>query len=109
MDQKNWPLLAQFIIGLGIIGSILGVISGINHHDLVNLILGTAGILIFWNLYMFRLWALIGLNALLALKIGAVIVNLFKGLPLIVAIPSLIITGLIIYYFNSPKIKKLFA
>lgn len=112
MRIKKWPILAQIIIALGLLISLHSVIMGIlaisNVARILNILYGFAGLAIFWSVYKFEHWALTGLNILLSVKISSVIILVFMGLKLSAAIFAIIITALIVFYFNSSEIKKLF-
>lgn len=108
MENKKWPILAQILIGLGVIGSLLNFIQGITQRYILGIIFGILGIVIYWSVYKLKKWALIGLNILLSLNI---IFTLFyiKIAPISISLIVIIITVLIIVYFNSAKIKQLFS
>ncbi len=108
MDTKKWPILAQIIIGLGIIGSLQAILGGLLKSDIFMLILGITGVIVFWGIYKFKSWALIGLNIILSLRILLGLADIYRGLPLVVGIITIAIPVLIIVYFNSSQIKKLF-
>ncbi len=108
MDKK-WPVLAQVLIGLGCIGGLLGV-GGLlfsKEKDIIHGIMGVAGIVIWWNLYKFKPWALLALTILYVVSILFGIFALFQGAPLVFVIIGIVFQGLIIWYFNSPPVRTL--
>ncbi len=109
MDAKKWPVLAQVLIALGCINGLRGIIGGWAGQSIVDSIFGIAGLIIFWSVYKFKYWALIGLTILLSLNILSMILNMFGGTPPAMGIIMVAFNGLIIYYFNSKAIKNLFA
>lgn len=109
MDRKKWPVLAQILIALGCIGGLRGIIGGLSSSSVVDIIFGMAGLVIFWSVYKFKPWALLGLTVLLSLNILFMIFNMFGGMPPVMGIIIITVNGLIIYYFNSKTIKELFA
>lgn len=109
MNTKKWPVLAQILIALGCIGGLAGIIRGLSSKGVLDAIFGITGLIIFWNVYKFKPWALKGLTILLALNIIFMLFNIFYGTPLIVGIIAIALNGFIIYYFNSAVIKVLFS
>lgn len=108
MDVRKWPILAQIIIALGCLGGIRGIIWGLSNRSILDAILGLAGLVIFWCVYKFKAWALIGVTVILSLNIIFTILSIFNGFSPIVGIIVIVLNGFIIYYFNSQVIKKLF-
>ncbi len=109
MGTKKWPIIAQVLIALGVIGSLRNIVGGLSQPDTLGVISGIIGLLIYWNVYKIKSWALAGLNILLSLNIFLSLTNIFKGglLPI-----SLIVVGfsvLVLIYFNSTKIRTLFG
>lgn len=86
----------------------MGTLSIFIVTGILNMLYGYAGLVIFWNVYKFEPWALTGLNVLLSVKILSVIILVFMGLKLSAAIIVISTTILILFYFNSSEIKKLF-
>ncbi len=107
MEPKKWPIFAQILIALGLISSILSILHGLSDRDILNVVFGAAGIVIFGAFYKFKSWALIGLNILLGLKILFLLIAVLSGFPLLFGLIVINITGFVIYYFNTPSIKKL--
>ena len=108
METKKWPVLAQILIALGCIGGLMGIARGFSNTGVLDIIFGIAGLVIFWNIYKFKPWALKGLTILLALNIIFMLFSIFYGVPLLMGIIAITLNGFIIYYFNSAKIKVLF-
>lgn len=109
MDTKKWPTLAQVLIALGCIGGLMGVTRGLAEKNMIEIVFGIAGLVIFWSVYQFKPWALKALTVLLALEILSFVVGIFTGgVPVVVGVIVLGIKGLILYYFNSKPIKALF-
>ncbi len=109
MDAKKWPVLAQVLIALGCIGSLMSIVRGFSLSDIITIIFGLAGLVIYWSVYKFKGWALIGLNIFLALNI---ILNLIAFFVQKGANPAFIISMcvpiLFLFYFNSSSIRQLF-
>jgi len=109
VENKKWPVLASIIIALGVVGSLGGILGGFLNKDILNIIFGVAGLVIFWNVYKFKSWALTALTILMSLRILLTIFAIIGGIPLGVGLFPIVIAALIIVYFNSSKIKALFA
>lgn len=109
MDAKKWPILAQILIALGCVSGFRGIIGGLVDRSILDIILGIVGLVIFWNVYKLKPWALTGLTIFLSVNILFVIVNILIGAPVIIGVIVAALNGLIIYYFNSPRIKILFS
>jgi len=58
MEQKRWPVLAQVLIALGVIGSMMSIVRGFSTQDILGGVLGIAALIIYWNVYKFKKWAL---------------------------------------------------
>ncbi len=108
MDTKKWPVLAQILIALGCIGGIRGVILGIMQTAVLDILFGVLQLFIFWNLYKFKPWSIKALTILLSLNIFSAVYLIIIGAPIFTALLSILLNGLIIYCFNSSKIKTLF-
>lgn len=110
MDTKKWPTLAQVLIALGCIGGLMGITRGLAEKNMIEIVFGIAGLVIFWGVYQFKPWALKGLTILLSLDILFAVVSTFTGgVPVVLGVIALGIKGMILYYFNSKPIKALFA
>jgi len=107
MDNKKWPVLAQILIGLGVIGGLMNIIGGLYQKNIIMVIAGIAGLVIYWNVYKFKKWALIGLNILLSLSIALTLISIGK-MPNLILFVAIIYPALVLIYFNSAKIKELF-
>lgn len=107
MDTKKWPVLGQILIALGVIGGLMNIALGLSQKNILMIIAGIVGLVIYWNLYKFEKWALIGLNILLSLSIAFTLVNIGK-MPTLILLVAIIYPLLLIIYFNSVKIKELF-
>ena len=107
MENKKWPVLGQILIGLGVIGGLMNIVLGLSHKNILVIIVGIVGLVIYWNLYKFKKWALIGLNILLSLSIALTLVNIGKT-PNLILFVAIIYPALVLIYFNSAKIKELF-
>jgi len=117
VDTKKWPLLAQFLIGLGVVGGLMNIGSGLAQKNIISIVFGLIGLVIYWNFYKFKNWALIGLNILLVLNIivslsGFLFLkppynNVNNRVLLLLCLITLIYSGLLLVYFNSRKIKGL--
>lgn len=101
MDTKKWPILAQVLIASGIFGSIAGVLKGLLGNDIVGLILGIAGIVIFWSFYKFKKWALTGINILLSLNILLNLITLFSTTGGMIYFVGICYSVLVLVYFNT--------
>lgn len=108
METKKWPVLAQILIGLGCIGGIRGVFLGITQMGIFDIAFGILQLFIFWNLYKFRPWSVKALTVLLSLNILSAVYLILIGMPIFTAVFIIVLNGMIIYYFNSSKIKALF-
>ena len=51
MQEKKWPVLAQVLIGLGCLGGLRGILSGLFQQDWITGIFGLAALVIFWCFY----------------------------------------------------------
>jgi len=107
VDTKKWPVLAQILIGLGVIGGLMNIIGGLYQKNIIMVIAGIAGFVIYWNVYKFKKWALIGLNILLSLSIALTLVNIGR-MPILILLVAIGISALVLIYFNSARIKELF-
>ena len=107
MDTKKWPVLGQILIGLGVIGGLMNIVLGLSQKNTLMIIAGIVGLVIYWNVYKFKKWALIGLNILLSLSIALTLVNIGK-MPNLILFVAIIYPALVLIYFNSEKIKELF-
>ena len=58
MEQKRLPVLAQVLIALGVIGSMMSIVRGFSTQDILGGVLGIAALIIYWNVYKFKKWAL---------------------------------------------------
>ena len=108
MEDKKWPVLAQVLIALGVIGSLMSVVRGFSTQDILGAILGIAALIIYWSVYKFKKWALTGLTILLSLTILLNLVSLFRGTPILICLMGIGISALVLIYFNSAKVKELF-
>ncbi len=106
MDTKKWPILAQILIGLGVISGLMNIAGGLWQKNILMIIAGMVGLVVYWNLYKFKEWALIGVNILLSLSILLALVNLGK-MPTLVLLFGIGYPALLLIYFNSTKIKEL--
>lgn len=109
MDTKKWPIIAQILIALGVIGSLRSIVGGLSQSDTLGVISGIVGLLIYWNVYKIKSWALIGLSILLSLNILLSLINIFKGESLPISLIVVGFSALVLIYFNSAKIKTLFG
>ncbi len=107
MDTKKWPVLGQILIGLGVIGGLMNIALGLSQKNILVIIAGIVGLVIYWGVYKLKKWALIGLNILLSLSIALTLVNIGKMSTLILLV-AIIYPALVLIYFNSAKIKELF-
>lgn len=107
MDTKKWPLLAQILIGLGIISSLVNIYEGLLLKNLLGIVVGIIGLLIYWYVYKFKKWALIVLNILLSLSIAMALVSIGK-IPKLILFVAIIYPASLLLYFNSTKIRELF-
>ncbi len=107
METKKWPLLAQIIIGLGVIGGLINIAAGLSQKNIPVIIAGIVGLVIYWSFYKFQKWALIGMNIVLSLSILTALLSIGK-LPNWILFVAIIYPGSVIFYFNSTKIKGLF-
>lgn len=108
MDVKKWPVLAQVLIALGCIGSLMSIVRGLSQQDIVLIIFGIAGLVIYWSVYKIKNWALIGLNIFLSLNILLNLINFFSKGGMTLSIFAVGFSMLLLGYFNSPKVKELF-
>lgn len=108
MDSKKWPIFAQILIALGCIGGIRGILGGAMNSSILDFVFGIAILVIFWCVYKFKSWALMGLTIVLSLHIIFMLISIFRGTPIILGIIVIVLNGSIIYYFNSQTIKNLF-
>ena len=110
MDTKKWPILAQFLIGLGVVGGLMNIAGGLSQKNIINIVFGVIGLTIYWNFYKFKNWAFIGLNILLSLNVllGLSGLLFLKGTLLLMCAITFIYSALVIIYFNRKKIKGLF-
>ncbi|MCX5696656.1 MAG: hypothetical protein NTU54_01575 [Candidatus Omnitrophica bacterium] len=109
MDTKKWPVFAQVLIALGCIGSLISVVGGFAQSNIMVIIFGLAGLAIYWNVYRFKKWALIGLNILLSLNMALSLIAIFSQRGIVpVFIISLCLPILLLFYFNSSSIRQLF-
>lgn len=69
MDSKKWPILAQVLIALGIIASLMNIVRGLLQKNILSLLLSIIGIVIWWSVYKFKKWALAGISIFLSLNI----------------------------------------
>ncbi len=106
VDTKKWPILAQILIGLGVISGLMNIAGGLWQKNILMIIAGMVGLVVYWNLYKFKEWALIGVNILLSLSILLALVNLGK-MPTLVLLFGIGYPALLLIYFNSTKIKEL--
>jgi hypothetical protein len=109
MEIKKWPVLAQVLIALGFLGGLRGVVAGLSHQSILDMLFGIVGMFIFWNVYKLKPWALKALTVLISLNILFLAVSVLAGFPILLAIVMITLNGLIIYYFNSKEIKNLFV
>jgi hypothetical protein len=109
METKKWPVLAQILIALGCINGFAGISRGLYSHGVLDIIFGIAVLVIFWNVYKFKSWALKGLVIVLVLNIIFTLLTIFQSVQPVIGIIAIAINGFIIYYFNSEKIKVLFS
>ncbi|MCX5714758.1 MAG: hypothetical protein NT033_08175 [Candidatus Omnitrophica bacterium] len=109
MDQKKWPVLAQVLIALGCIGSLMTIVRGFALSDIFLIIFGLAGLIIYWSVYKLKGWSLIGLNIFLSLNIVFNLIAFFiqKGVNPTFII-SMCVPVLFLFYFNSASIRQLF-
>ena len=106
MDTKKWPVLGQILIGLGVIGGIMNIASGLWQKNTIMIIASIVVLVIYWNIYKFKKWALIGLNIVLCLSIALTLVNIGK-MPTLILFFAICFPVLLLIYFNSTKIKEL--
>lgn len=106
METKKWPVLAQVLIGFGVIGGLINTFGGLYQKNIIMVIAGIIGLAIYWSFYKFQKWALTGLNILLSLSIAFTLLNVGR-LPNLVLFLAVIYSVLIMVYFNSKTIKEL--
>jgi len=109
MAEKKLPALGQVIIIVGIVGSLLAIVTGVANKDVLNFLAGTVGLVIFWGLFRLKPWSVTAVSILLSIRIIWTLILVVKGFSLAAGIPSLLISGFIIYYFNSSKLKSFYA
>ena len=107
MENKKWPILAQILIGLLFICSLMYFVGGLFNKNIPAIITGIVFFIIILNLYSFKKWALIVLNILLSLNITTVLINLGK-MPTLNFFVAISYPVLVLIYFNSAKIRELF-
>ncbi len=107
MDTKKWPVFAQILIGLGVVGGLVNIAAGLSEKNVPVAIAGIIGLVIYWSFYKFKKWALIGMNILLSLGILTALLSIGK-IPNLILFVAIIYPGSVLFYFNSPKIKELF-
>jgi len=107
VDTKKWPVLAQILIGLGVIGGLINTFGGLYQKNIIMIIAGIIGLVIYWSFYKFKKWALIGIYILLSLSILMTLLGIGK-IPNLILFVSIVYPALVLVYFNSEKIKELF-
>lgn len=107
MDTKKWPVLGQVLIGLGVVGGLLNIAAGLNQKNIIAVTGGIIGLIIYWNVYKFKKWALIGLKIMLSLSIAVASLSI-RRLPYLILFAVIIYPASLILYFNSVKVKELF-
>ena len=107
MDTKKWPILAQILIGLGVIGGLVNMAAGLSQKNIPVIIVGIIGLVIYWSFYRLKKWALIAMNILLSLNILMALFNIGR-IPNLILFAIIIYPALVLFYFNSPKIRGLF-
>jgi len=110
VDTKKWPIVAQVLIGLGVVGGLMNIGGGLSQKNVISIIFGIIGLTIYWNVYKFKSWALIALNVLLFVNIILSLTGFFflKGAFLLVCLVTIAYSAFVLVYFNSAKIKGLF-
>ena len=121
MDKK-WPVAAKIIMVLSVLGYVRQTMAGFfsflppnGPADPINFVVGIAGLVIIRNLYVFKSWARIGFNILLAIGIliGIMTVigssrNAYPVPTMVSGILTVIYSIVVLVYFNSTWIKSLF-
>jgi hypothetical protein len=107
--QKQWPVLAQILIGLGCVGGIFSLFAGVSYHHWLVAIMGLVSLSIFYFFYKLKSWAQIGVSVILSsIIIFDILAIISREIPLGVGIFVVLFRGSILYYFNSKKINELF-
>jgi len=108
MENKKWPVLAQILIGLGVIGALMNITNGLSQQNILQMTLGIAGLIIYWSIYRFKKWALIGFNILLPYSILSFLLANIGRIPTLNLLIAISIPVFILIYFNLAKIRELF-
>lgn len=108
MDNKKWPVLAQVLIALGLIGPGIGLVGTILTKSIPGVILSLAGLIVYWNFYQFKKWAKTGVNIFLVLNIISNLIMAFQGTKSSMYVVGVAFSVLVLVYFNSSSIKALF-
>jgi len=106
MDTKKWPILAQILIGLGVIGGLVNMAAGLSQRNLPAIIAGIIGLVIYWSFYKFKKWGLTAMNILLSLNILMALFSIGR-IPNLILFVVIIYPGLVLFYFNSEEIRGL--
>jgi hypothetical protein len=107
MDAKKWPVLGQILIGLGAISGLINIFAGVAGKNIIGIVLGVVAFIFYWSFYKMHKWAYIGVNILLSLGILVSLLSIGK-IPVAVLIIAVIYPALVLFYFNSKKIRALF-
>ena len=85
----------------------MNIAGGLNQRNIIAVIGGIIGLIIYWNVYKFKKWALIGLNIMLSLSIAVALLSI-RRIPYLILFVVITYPALLILYFNSAKVKELF-
>jgi predicted membrane channel-forming protein YqfA (hemolysin III family) len=118
--SKKWPVLAQLIIAIGVlngigylaIATLYGLEKGFKGYTyyFLTFLLGIAGIIIYWNFYKLKKWAITGLNIYLSISIVLFMLSFFSKAPdVLMSSFGIVFLVSVLIYFNSKKIRNLFA
>jgi len=106
---KRWPILAQIIIALGCGGGLISIWAGVTQQNWLVAAFGLICTVIFWSFYQLQPWAPRAINALLiGLLISDVMTIALGMVQVVMGICVVVFRALMLFYFNSPRIKSLF-
>ena len=107
----QWSLTAKILIGLGLIGSLMRLVSAFFGGNPIVGIIGAIGLAVYWNLYRFRPRALVTFNLFVGLIGGGMLLVMAAiGLPhgtwaLLPLLLGAALLGLVLWYFNLGSVR----
>ncbi len=106
--KRQWPVLAQVLLAFGLASALYSIYLAVEAKDWKQLVFGILIGLLWWNCYLFRRWAYIGINSLFIVNVMMYILAMAKGTSAMLCLLGIVFSILILYYFNSTRIRQLF-